>query len=223
LANFSTPGNKPIGEPGPGRSGYLPALVKARDRRKMYLKASARRLLLWAQVVFWTCVGLCFVVTGGGLGHNHGFSVYGGSWSTVLPWAVGIAGAAALIWRAADALPDEDPALGRCLRINVVLLVFILLTPDTIDQAFYVAHIVASVALFLFQAVVGLWLVVRTRSNLVLQLYALQIAAGLVAGASQAQWIGLLSPGILVFQLAFGALLVLRPVGLGGHELQVRA
>jgi hypothetical protein len=185
----------------------------------------ARRLLLLAQVAFWSCVVLCFVVTGGGLGHNHGFSVYGGRWTTILPWAVGIAAASMLIWRAADTLALWDPPLARCLRINVVLLLFILLTPDSVDQFFYVAHIVASVALFLFQAVVGLWLVVRTPWPLALPLYVLQIAAGLVAGASQAQWIGLLSPGILVFQLAFGALLVLHPVAspLRSHELQVGA
>jgi len=216
-------GNKPIGGSGPGRLGYLPTLAKASDHTEMHLMTKARRLLFLAQVVFWTSVGLCFVVTGGGLGHNHGFSVYGGKWTTVLPWAAGIAGAAALVWRAADALVDEDAALARCLRINVALLVFILLTPDTSDQAFYVAHIVAGVALFLFQAIVGLWLVRRTRSSLVLQLYVVQIAAGLVAGASQAQWIGLLSPGIFAFQLAFGALLVLRPVELHGDEVEVRA
>jgi hypothetical protein len=182
-----------------------------------------RRRLVLAQLAFWVCVGLCFAVTGGGLGDNHGFSVYGGRWTTILPWAVGISAAAMLLWRGADALADDDPALARCLRINVVLLVFILLTPDSIDQFFYVAHIVASVALFLFQAGVGLWLVLRTRSNVVLQLYVLQITAGLVAGASQAQWIGLLSPGILVFQLAFGALVVSLPAELRGHELQVGA
>jgi len=183
----------------------------------------ARRLLLQAQLAFWSCVLLCVAVTGGGLGHNHGFSVYGGRWATILPWAVGIAAAAALIWRAADALAEEDTGLSRCLRVNVVLLVFILLTPDSIDQFFYVAHIVASVALFLFQALVGLWLVVRAPSGAVLPLYAVQIGAGLVAGASQAQWIGLLSPGILVFQLAFGALVVCVPVELRRHELQVGA
>ncbi|HET7127936.1 MAG TPA: hypothetical protein VFJ93_02535 [Gaiellaceae bacterium] len=183
----------------------------------------ARRLLLLAQLAFWSCVLLCFLVTGGGLGHNHGFSVYGGKWTTILPWAVGIAAAAGLIWRAADALADEDPPLARCLRANVVLLVFILLTPDSIDRFFYVAHIVASVALFLFQAIVGLWLVLRTRSSIVLQLYVLQIGAGLVAGASQAQWIGLLSPGILVFQLAFGALIVSPAVRQDGRSSRAHA
>ena len=183
----------------------------------------ARQLLVRAQLLFWTCVGLCVVVTGGGLGHNHGFSVYGGRWTTALPWGVGITGAAVLIWRAADALAHEDPALARCLRANVVLLLSILLTPDSIDQAFYVAHIVASVALFLFQAIVGLWLVFRTRSNLVLQVYVVQIAAGLVAGASQAQWIGFLSPGIFGFQVAFFALLMCVPIELRSHQLEVSA
>jgi hypothetical protein len=201
--------------------GDLPTGAEAAVEGRFSPIARARYLLLWAQVAFWACVGLCLVVSGGGLGHNHGFSVYGGRWTTVLPWAIGITGAAALIWRAADALTDEDPALARSLRINVILLVSILVTPDTIDQAFYIAHIVASIALFLFQAIVGFWLVLRTRSNLVLQLYMAQIAAGLVAGASQAQWVGLLSPGILVFQLAFFALLLASP--LRGHELEVGA
>ena len=131
--------------------------------------ASPRRLLVLAQLAFWACVGLCLAVTGGRLSHNHGFSVYGGRWTTILPWAVGISAAAALVWRAADdALSDEeDQALARCLQINVVLVVLILLTPDSIDQLFYVAHIVASVALFLFQAIVGLWLVLRRRSGAV--------------------------------------------------------
>ena len=169
----------------------------------------AGRLLLQAQVVFWACVVLCFVFADGGLGDNHGFSVYGGQWSTILPWAVGMVGASLLILRAAGTLAQEDPALAWCLRVNVVLLLSILLTPDTIDQFFYDAHIVASVALFLFQAAVGLWLVVRTRDSIVLQLYVVQIAGGIVAGMSQLQWIGLLSPGIFVFQVAFGALLVL--------------
>ena len=166
------------------------------------------RLLLRAQLAFWACVVVCFTVAGGGLGHNHGFSVYGGRWSTIVPWAVGFVAASALFLRAAALLDDADPPLGRCLRVNVALLLFVLFTPDTIGRLFNVAHIVASIALFLFQAVVGLWLVQRTGSRAVLQLYLVQIAGGVVAGLSEAQLIGLLSPGILVFQIAFGALFI---------------
>jgi hypothetical protein len=162
------------------------------------------RLLLKAQLAFWGCVVVCFVLTGGGLSHNPGFSVYGGRLSTIVPWAVGFVIAAYFILRAAALLDDTDPVFAQGLRITVVLL----LAPDSVDQLFYVAHIVASVALFLFEAILGLWLVRRTVQRAVLELYVVQIAGGIVAGLSQAQWIGLLSPGILVFQVAFGALLI---------------
>ena len=170
--------------------------------------SAAGRLLLWAQLAFWGSVAVCFAVAGGGLGDNHGFSVYGGRLSTIVPWAVGFLATAGLTLRAAALLDEPDPALARALRINVLLLVLVLLTPDTVNQFFYVAHIVASIALFLFQAIVGLWLVRRTGSRAVLQLYVVQITGGVVAGLSQLQWMGLLSPGILAFQVAFGALLV---------------
>jgi hypothetical protein len=170
--------------------------------------SGAGRLLLRAQLAFWACVVVCFTLAGGGLGDNHGFSVYGGRLSTVVPWAVGFVAASALFLRAATLLDESDPPLARCLRVNVALLLFVLFTPDTIGRLFYVAHVVASVALFLYQATVGLWLVQRTGSRAVLQLYVVQIAGGVVAGLSEAQWIRLLSAGILVFQVAFGALFI---------------
>jgi hypothetical protein len=169
---------------------------------------SVGRLLLRAQLAFWACVVACFVVGGGGLSHNHGFSVYGGRPSTIVPWAIGFVLAAYFILRAASLLDDSDRMLAQSLRITVVLLLGVLFTPDTVDQFFYDAHIVASIALFLFEAIVGLWLVRRAQLRATLQLYVIQIAGGIVAGLSQLQWIGLLSPGILVFQVAFGALLV---------------
>ena len=170
------------------------------------------RLLLQAQVAFWLAMVVCFAVDDGGLSNNHGFSVYGGSWHTIVPWTIGFVAAAVLMLRAAALLDADDHVLARCIRVNVVLLLGVLLTPDTVDQLFYVAHIVASVLLFLFQAGFGLWLVLRARTRPAVWLYAVQIGGGLVAGASQAQWIGLLSPGILVFQIAFGALLVRFPL-----------
>lgn len=166
------------------------------------------RLLLKAQLAFWACVVVCFVLSDGGLSHNHGFSVYGGRLSTIVPWAVGFLIAAFFILRAAAVLDESDRALAQGLRVIVALLLGVLFTPDTLDRFFYDAHIVASVALFLFEAIVGLWLVRRSNVRAVLQMYVIQIAGGIVAGLSQAQWIGLLSPGILVFQVAFGALLV---------------
>lgn len=169
---------------------------------------SVGRLLLRAQLAFWACVVACFAVDGGGLSHNHGFSVYGGRPATIVPWAIGFVIAAYFILRGAALLDEDDRSLAQCLRVTVALLLSVLFTPDTVDQLFYDAHVAASIALFLFEAVVGLWLVRCAHVRAVPQLYVIQIAGGIVAGLSQLQWIGLLSPGILVFQVAFGALLV---------------
>jgi hypothetical protein len=169
----------------------------------------AGRLLLQAQLVFWGSLLVCFLVTGGGLSHNHGFSVYGGRWQTIVPWSVGFVAAAVLILRAASLIEPDDRLFAWGLRLVVLFGMGILFTPDTVNRFFYDAHIVASVLLFLFQAILGLWLVLRIRAKKLEWTYAVQIAGGLVAGASQAQWVGLLSIGIFVFQVAFGALIVL--------------
>jgi hypothetical protein len=171
------------------------------------------RLLLAAQLVFWGSIALCFLITNEGFSHNHGPSFYGGRWSTIVPYAIGFLAAAALLARAATLLERAGgPSVRRTangIRLLIVLLLADLLTPDTLNSFFYNAHIVASVALFLFQAILGLWLIARVaRGTGLVALYATQIAGGLVAGASQAQWIGLLGPGIAVFQISFGILLV---------------
>ena len=171
----------------------------------------AARYLVFAQVAFWSAMLLCFGIAHGGLGHNHGFSFYGGRLSTILPYAVGFLAAAALITHAAALLDRTGRArLAAGLRVLVVLLLADLLTPDTLGSAFYAAHIAASIALFMFEAAFGLWLVTAVTSTAAtIRLYSTQITGGVVAGLSQLQWIGLLSLGIFVFQIAFGALLVI--------------
>jgi hypothetical protein len=184
------------------------------------------RLLLAAQLAFWGSIGLCFLITTEGFTHNHGPSFYGGRWSTIVPYGLGILGAAAMLARAASLLERSEGAdvrrTANGIRLLIIFLLADLLTPDTLNTFFYNAHIVASVALFLFQAILGLWLIVRiARGTGLVALYATQIAGGLVAGASQAQWIGLLGPGIAVFQISFGVLLVAATAGLDPVRLPV--
>ena len=169
----------------------------------------AARYLLFAQVAFWSAMLLCVAIAHGGLGDNHGFSFYGGRVSTILPYAIGFLAAAALITQAAWLLDRSGRArLATGLRVLVVLAD--LLTPDTLGSVFYAAHIAASIALFTFEATFGLWLVTAVAATTgTIGLYSTQITGGVVAGLSQLQWIGLLGLGIFVFQIAFGALLVI--------------
>ena len=175
--------------------------------------SQATRSLLYAQIAFFGFLLLCVAITDAGVSHNHGFSFYGGHTSTLVPYALGFLASAWLLARAAGEVERDGGeantrfALG--LRLVVLFLLLDLLTPDTVNAFFYDAHIVASVLLFLCQAVFGLWVAARfTTGRAAASLYVLQIAGGIVAGLSQLQWIGLLSPGILIFQLSFGLLLL---------------
>jgi hypothetical protein len=173
----------------------------------------AARSLLYAQIAFFGFLLLCVAITDAGVSHNHGFSFYGGHPSTLVPYALGFVACALLLARGASQLEhaggETNVRFALGVRILVLLLLLDLLTPDTINSVFYDAHIAASVALFLFEAVFALWVAARVSPGPVAStLYTLQILGGVVAGLSQLNWIGLLSPGILVFQLSFGMLLV---------------
>ena len=175
--------------------------------------SAAARSLVYGQVAFFCFLFLCMLVSGEGLGHNHGPSFYGSNDRTFILYALGFAFSAFFFGRAAVLLERTggpvDRRLATGLRVLIVLLLLDLSTPDTVSHAFYDAHIASSVALFLFELSFGLWVAARmTRSLGGWAMLGTQFAGGVFAGLSQVHAIALLGESILVFQLAFGTLLV---------------
>lgn len=189
------------------------------------MSTTARSLLL-AQLGFFLALAVCAVIAPQGLGDNHGWSYYEGRGDTVVPYLLGILGGLLLILYAArqaerSAAPGGLP-LG--LRLLALFLFLDLATPDTVSDLFNAAHIVASALLFFYQLLFALWIVgVMWRTRLGLALVSLQIAGGLVAMFSEFQLIPLLGPGILVFQVSFGVLLVASTAALGSPALEEAA
>ena len=173
----------------------------------------AARNLIYGQVVFFCFLVACMVVTGQGLGHNRGFSFFGGHGSTIVLYALGFTLAAVFFGRAASQLERVDGTdcqrLATGLRIVIVLLLVDLCTPDTVDQFFYDLHIAASAILFAFQMFFGIWVASRVSNSIPgWTLVGAQFLGGIAAGLSQLHLIAILGESILVFQLAFGGLLV---------------
>jgi hypothetical protein len=173
--------------------------------------AAPARTLLVAQLGFFACLGACVLLDAAGLSDNHGWSYYGGRSQTFVPYALGFLVLILLIGRAAAQLEltTAPREIAGGLRTLAALLLLDLATPDTVNSVFYWAHDVASTALFLYE----LWLAVRLvrialPNALGVGLLVAQLAGGIVAMFSQLQLIGLLSPGILAYQVSFGALLV---------------
>src|SRR5579862_5788762 len=173
----------------------------------------AARNLIYGQTVFFCFLVACMLVSGKGFGDNRGFSFFGGDARTVVLYAIGFALASVFFGRAALELERVGGQAARRLatgvRIIIVLLLLDLCTPDTVDQAFYDAHIAGSVLLFGFQMCFAVWVAARVvRSVRGWTLLGAQFIAGISAGASQLHWIAALGESILVFQLALGSLLV---------------
>lgn len=164
-----------------------------------------------AQASFFTFLAAAVAVTTAGFQRNHGLSFYGEHWSTAVPFGAGFFFCDYFLLRAANELPRVDPVcrrLATLINVLTVLLLFILLTPDTLDSFFNWSHIADSSMLFLYELCFGVWLYLRChRATLTLALLALLFAAGVLAMLSQFHIVFYLSEGILVFQLIFGVLL----------------
>jgi len=171
----------------------------------------AARSLLLGQVGFFACLSLCVLIDSAGLNDNHGWSYYGGRAGTVVPYTLGFLVLVLLVGRSAQQLEKSSapPWLPGALRLLAVLLLLDLATPDTVNALFYWAHDVASTVLFLFELALAILLVrnvVPTPAGW--GMFGAQFSGGLVAMFSQLQMLALLGLGILVFQVSFGALLV---------------
>jgi hypothetical protein len=170
------------------------------------------RYLLLAQVGFFLALAVCVVIEPAGLNDNHGWSFYEGRRETVVPYALGILCGIVLTLYAAALVERSSSAPGGLatgLELLALFLFLDLATPDTVDAFFYWAHDVASALLFAYQLAFAGWLVLNlwsTRTGAIL--LGVQFVGGLVAMFSQLQLVPLLGPGILVFQVSFGALLV---------------
>jgi hypothetical protein len=173
-------------------------------------RAAVRDLVL-AQISFFGCLLVAALMTDEGFTDNHGPSYYGEHVLTAVPFGLGLVLCALFTWRASA---HADEPLARSLRALAVLFLLDLVTPDTVDSAFYWAHVAVSVALFLLELGIAAAIVRAWPSRLLVALLAAQFAAGLVAMFSQLHAIALLSEGIVAYQLAFGLLLVVA----AGHS-----
>ena len=169
------------------------------------------RYLLLGQLGFVAFLALCAIIDPTGLRANHGWSYYVGRDETLVPYLLAFTTFIALTLRAARLLDDSSAPRGFStgLRYLSVFLVLDVATPDTVNAFFYWAHDATSALLFLYELGFSVWIVAALGPRrLGTGLLAAQLLGGLVAMFSQLHVISLLGPGILLFQLSFGLLLV---------------
>lgn len=165
------------------------------------MRKHAVAYLIYAQLCFFFFLTIAIFITTAGFQNNHGLSFYGEHWDTAVPFGAGFIFCDYFLLRAANVLPKSKPpfkTISKLINILTVLLLFILLTPDTLNSFFDWSHIVDSSILFAFELSFAGWLTfVWYRDNVIWLLLSLQFIAAILAMLSQFHVIYYLSEGIL--------------------------
>jgi hypothetical protein len=171
----------------------------------------AARTILLGQSIFYASLGICVLLKPSGLGVNAGISYYGIFRETFVPYAIGLLGAAYFTVRAVNEIPAEEQILRFALRVYPLLVVGIVITPYAVGRWINDLHVACGSILFSLQLLLSLQLIRQQRyiwwSML---LTAAQLAGGIASAMYLAPARGLLLQAQVVFQIAFGALLILH-------------
>lgn len=178
----------------------------------MPMNTKAVRNLLYAQVSFFSCLMIAVLMTSRAFTHNYGLSFYGSNYPTVVPFALGLMLCNIFLLRATGYLPVHIPPFNKLrplLRFIALLLLGIMLTPDSAGPIFYDIHIIVTPILFGTEMLIMLWLTAKWNGNpFTWSLLAIQFLAGAVALLSQLHVTHYLSQGTLIYQLVFGLSLI---------------
>lgn len=176
----------------------------------------AAKSILWGQVFLYAGLLTCILLKPAGLAANDGISYYGIYRATFLPYAVGLLGAAYFAVLAMGQLPPEEKLLRLAIKIYAPLIAGIVITPYAAGAWVDYAHTACGSALFSLQLLLSGWLVRRLRyAWWSVGLSLVELAAGIASAVYLRPTHGFLFQSQVVFQLAFGALLILSLRALG--------
>lgn len=176
------------------------------------MKRKIVKYLLFAQASFFLCLLISIFITTKGFSDNRGLSYYGEHLDTLIPFALGFCLCDFFLLKVARLLPELNKQLAVFtvpLQVLSILLISIVLTPDNLNSLFNVLHIIASSALFLFELLFSIWLIIRWHKSATSWLLLIaQFTAGIIAAMSEFQVTHFLSESSLFYQLFFSSLLI---------------
>lgn len=168
------------------------------------------RYLLYGQYCLYGGILVCIFLKPAGLETNSGLSYYGIYAQTVVPYMFALLGAAVFSLTAARTMTRvADRYIRFGLVCFAVLLVGISLTPYSVGEPINLLHTTFGSALFSLQLILTGWLAFWRRRNITtVGLWLIEFLAGIASAAYLNPSHGYLLESQLLFQLAFGTLLI---------------
>jgi hypothetical protein len=181
------------------------------------------RNIILSQLLPYAGLLLCILLKPTGLAANAGISYFGIFRETFFPYALGLLGGAFCIIQASDRLPDDETLLKYVFKFFATLIVGIVVTPYAVGRWVSDAHTAFGAALFSLQLILSCWLVKRLhRAWWGLLMVFMELTAGILSAIYLGPEHGLLLQTEVLFQLAFGTLLILGTKTLFAGEVRQR-
>jgi len=174
------------------------------------MEAQAVKLTVLGQICLYTGVLLSILLKPSGLSSNDGLSYFGIFARTVIPYSLGLLSSAYLSWLASKhvSTPELKPLHDGYITI-AILTVAIVITPYSVGPLLGWAHTAAGTALFSLQLLLSAWLTYQLHYHLLaVILTAIEFIAGVACAVYLLPEHGLLMQCQVLFQLAFGMLLI---------------
>lgn len=173
---------------------------------------AVKRYLWLSQASLILCLLICYLMLPSVTDDNGGASNFGDGFPTVIPYALGFALSAVLLWAAASKLSEMGPRVRRTAplvtAIGVLDLLVLLTTFDRkANHLYYLVHDYLGVALFAYEFALSGWIVYKTKSyttGLFLLVGSLGSLAGLLSLVGPLR---LLFAGQMIGGIGFGLVL----------------
>lgn len=166
---------------------------------------NAKRSLIYSQVSFFAFILLCFTMSPNQQAINDGVSYFGVNSRTFIFDALAFGLSGYFFWQAASDLSRRSyKRFAQILRLIVILMPGVLLTPYTVSSLVYGLHVSVSSTIFILELLLVIWLAWRWQRDWINGLLvSAQIISGLLALVSLNGWLQGELWGQLLFQLAF--------------------
>ena len=174
------------------------------------MDSGASGSVIRAQICLYLGLVIAILLKPHGLAADSGISFYGIYLRTVIPFAFGLLGSAFCYLRAALSIRRQDlRPLRFALVAAVALTIVIAATPYSVSSLFDWLHTSAGSALFSLQLLLSGWLIVHLRyARIIVLLTAIELLAGIACAYYLHGSQGFLIQFQILFQIAFGALLI---------------
>lgn len=169
----------------------------------------ASRKVSYGLAAAFALLAVCVLIRPAGLAANDGLSYFGGFATTIIPYSLAFFLNAFFYWEAARGLDNGHfpyKYAATSLRVMAVLLIGLVVTPHQLVDPI---HTKIGAALFSFQLLLSIWLLIKLApswQNITLVLA--EVLSGLGALYYLPKAHGLLLQFQVIFQLAFGWLLI---------------